>query len=140
MGVGDDIGAAVTLGALAGACKEAWKMAPVSTVPGQAPYRPAMPQMVRGVVGGATQLGMAGAMYSIGTAGMAGLRNKDDALNSGVGGAAVGIYAGLIGKGGLHGAIHKGIGFAGMGILCSFVASKVIEKSATNAAHNATLR
>ena len=138
MGVGDDIGAAITLGAFTGACKEAWKMAPLPTIPGQPAYRPGFPQIARGIVGGATQLGLAGGMYSIGTAVMAGIRNKDDSLNSGAGGAAVGIYMGLIGKGGLHGAVHKGIGFAGLGVLCSFVATKVIEKSAKNAAENAT--
>ena len=135
MSIGNDIATAATMGALTGAGRYAWSQGPVTSAP-SLPMSKQLQGFGRGVVRGASQFALLGGLYTVGTEGCAGLRNKEDSLNSGAGGAAVGIFLGLSGKsGGLHSAVHKGIGVAALGVLCSFLTTKMKERSLQNEAH-----
>lgn len=133
MSIANDIATAATMGALTGAGRYAWSQGPVTSAPSLSMSKQ-LQGFGRGVVRGASQFAIMGGMYTIASAGCAGLRNKEDSFNSGAGGAAVGIFLGLSGKtGGLHSAVHKGLGVAALGILCSFVTTKMKERSLKNA-------
>jgi hypothetical protein len=126
--IGGTIGTAVAIGGVLGAAKEAWKRTPVTVKAN--PIN--LSHMARGVIGTSTQFAIAGALYAGGENVASGIRNKEDSFNSGLGGAFVGMYLGMQGKGSLHSVVYKGIGFGCLGVLCAFTAKKCKEQSFKN--------
>lgn len=130
--IGEYIATGAAVGGVFGAGKQVWNLGPISSNPKGI----AIAAMARGTLTPTVHCALAGGLYAFGITTMAGLRNKEDALNGAAGGALVGIYAGLKGKAGLHGAVYKAIGFSMVGIACTFMGNHVEERVKRNAERN----
>ena len=76
----------------------------------------------------AIEFGFISVIYTLAAASAAGIRNKDDPYNYGIGGFAVGTYFGLR-QGKPHAIITKGVALGVAGVVTAYIAKQATQRA-----------